>query len=75
MFGGPLSQKTHACFVRRYDTNDLAQHPKQKISAMQLLVTAEDAPEYKTVNDFFHRLQISSPRRPFRQVEKHPILT
>ncbi|WP_213288494.1 hypothetical protein [Bradyrhizobium sp. sGM-13] len=40
----PLSQKTYACFVRRYDANHLAQHPKQKISAMKLLVTAEDAP-------------------------------
>jgi hypothetical protein len=33
-FGGSLSQKTYACFVRRYDASHLAQHPKQKISAM-----------------------------------------
>src|SRR5438105_8108763 len=45
MFGGPLSQKTYARFVRRYDASHLAQHPKQKVSAMKLLVTAEDAPE------------------------------
>src|SRR6478752_2743548 len=50
MFGGPLGQKTYACFVRRYDAGHLAQHPKQKVSAMKLLVTAEDAPEDKTVN-------------------------
>ena len=29
MFGSPLSQNTDACFVRRYDANHLAQHPKQ----------------------------------------------
>ncbi|MFG3598051.1 hypothetical protein [Bradyrhizobium sp. RDI18] len=58
MFGSPLSQnplsqKTYACFVRRYDANHLAQHPKQKVGAMKLLVTAEDAPEDKTVNYSF----------------------
>jgi hypothetical protein len=37
MFGRPLSQKTYACFVRRYDANHLAQHPKQKVRAMKLL--------------------------------------
>ena len=45
MFAGPLGQKTYACFVRRYDASHLAQHPKQKVSAMKLLVTAENAPE------------------------------
>ena len=55
MFGGPLSQKTYACFVRRYHANHLAQHPKQKVSAMKLLVTAEDAPEDKIV-DYSFRL-------------------
>lgn len=39
--------------MRRYDANDLAQHPKQKVSAMELLVTVEDAPEDKTVNYSF----------------------
>jgi hypothetical protein len=53
MFGGPLSQKTYACFVRRYDASHLAQHPKQKVSAMKLLVTAEDALEDKAVNYSF----------------------
>ena len=53
MFGGLLSQKTYACFVRRYDASHLAQHPKQKVSAMKLLVTAEEAPEDKTVNYSF----------------------
>src|SRR5262245_49127293 len=53
MFGGPPSHKTYACFVRRYDANHLARHPKQKVSAMKLLVTAEDAPEDKAVNYSF----------------------
>jgi hypothetical protein len=52
MFGGPLS-KTYTCFVRRYDASHLAEHSKQKVSAMKLLVTAEDAPEDKTVNYSF----------------------
>ena len=63
MFGGPLSQKTYACFVRRYDASHLAQHPKQKVSAMKLLVTAEDAPEDKTVNYSF-RLGFKYRHRP-----------
>ena len=53
MFAGPLVKKTYACFVRRYDASHLAQHPKQKVSAMKLLVTAEDAPEDKTTNYSF----------------------
>jgi len=53
MFADPLGHKTYACFVRRYDAGHLAQHPKQKVSAMKLLVTAEDAPEDKTVNYSF----------------------
>jgi hypothetical protein len=53
MFGGPLSHTTYACFVRRYDASHVAQHPKQKVSAMKLLVTAEDAPEDKAVNYSF----------------------
>ncbi len=40
VFGGPIGEKASACFVRRYDAGHLAQHPKQKIGAMKLLVTA-----------------------------------
>jgi hypothetical protein len=53
MFGGPPGAKTYACFVRRYDASHLAQHPKQKVSAMKLLVTAEEAPEDKIINYSF----------------------
>ena len=53
LFAGPLGQKTYACFVRRYDAGHLAQHPKQKVGAVKLLVTAEDAPEDKAINYSF----------------------
>jgi len=63
MFAGPVSQKTYACFVRRYDANHLAQHPRQKVSAMKLLVTAEVPPEENTVNYSF-RLGVQYRHRP-----------
>ncbi|KRR08901.1 hypothetical protein CQ12_07965 [Bradyrhizobium jicamae] len=53
MFSGPLSHKSYVCFVRRYDASHLAQHPRQKVSAMKLLLTAEEAPEDKIVNYSF----------------------
>ncbi|MCC8983365.1 hypothetical protein [Bradyrhizobium acaciae] len=53
MFAGPPGAKAYACFVRRYDADHLAQHPKQKVRAMKLLVSAEDAPEDKTTNYSF----------------------
>jgi len=45
VFGGPIGTKAAACFVRRYDAAHLAQHPKQKVSAMKVLVTAEKHPD------------------------------
>jgi hypothetical protein len=42
VFGGPIGEKASACFVRRYDAGHLAQHPKQKVAAIKLLVTAEN---------------------------------
>ncbi|MCA6125145.1 hypothetical protein J6500_25090 [Bradyrhizobium sp. WSM 1704] len=53
MFAGPVREKTYTCFVRRYDANHLAQHSKQKVSAMKLLVEAETVAEDKTVNYCF----------------------
>ncbi len=41
MFTRPPGQKAYACFVRRYDGDHLARHPRQKVNAMKLLVTAE----------------------------------
>ena len=63
MFAGPISQKTYACFVRRYDAGHLAQHPKQKVGAMKLLVTAESPPEENTTNYSF-RLGVQYRHRP-----------
>ena len=63
MFAGPIGQKTYACFVRRYDAGHLAQHPKQKVSTMKLLVTAENPPEEKTTNYSF-RLGVQYRHRP-----------
>lgn len=44
VFGGPVGDKASACFVRRYDAAHLKQHPKQKVSLMKLLVSAETEP-------------------------------
>jgi len=41
MFTKPPGNKAYACFARRYDPDHLARHPRQKVSAMRLLVTAE----------------------------------
>jgi hypothetical protein len=50
LFGGPVgTQKSYACFVRRYDARHLARHPRQQVSAMKLLVAAETDPESKTL--------------------------
>jgi len=46
-------KKTFACFVREYDVAHLAKHPKQKVSAMKLLVTAEQVPEDENINHSF----------------------
>lgn len=50
LFAGPVGEKTYACFVRQYDGSHLTQHPKQKVSAMKLLVTAEIPPAEKTTS-------------------------
>jgi hypothetical protein len=48
VFGGPVGEKASACFVRHYDAAHLKQHPKQKISAIKLLLTAETKPDEPT---------------------------
>lgn len=46
MFAGNAARpKAYACFVRRYDAAHMAEHPKQKVTAMKLLITAEMVPE------------------------------
>lgn len=49
----PGNDPIFACFVRTYDGDHLARHPKQKVRAMQLLVTAERDPEAKELNYSF----------------------
>ena len=64
MFAVPLGPKTtYACFVRTYEAEHLARHPKQKVAAMKLLVTAENVAEDKTVNYSF-RLGVKYRHRP-----------
>ena len=46
-------KKTYACFVRQYDSAHLAKHPHQKVSAMKILVTAEQVPEDESTNHSF----------------------
>jgi hypothetical protein len=46
-------KKTYACFVREYDSAHLAKHPQQRVSAMKLLVTAEQVPEDENINHSF----------------------
>ena len=64
LFAGALSPKTtYACFVRSYDAEHLAKHPKQKVAAMKLLVTAEHPPDEKVTNYSF-RLGVKYRHRP-----------
>jgi hypothetical protein len=63
VFTGPPGKKAYACFVRHYDADHLARHPKQKVSTMQLLVTAEIPPEEKTMSYSF-RLGVKYRHRP-----------
>jgi hypothetical protein len=53
MFARAPGSKAYACFVRRYDPNHLARHPRQKVSAMKLLMTAEIPSDEKTYNYSF----------------------
>jgi hypothetical protein len=56
-------KKSYACFVRVYDSDHLARHPLQKVSAMKLLVAAERVPEDKMLNYSF-RLGVKFRNRP-----------
>ena len=50
MFAGAPGQKSYACFVRHYDSDHLAHHPKQKVTTMKLLMTAEIPSDEKVLN-------------------------
>jgi len=62
IFGAKPAKKTFACFVRRYDADHLAQHPKQKVSTMKLLMTAEIPSDADTFNYSF-RLGVKYRKR------------
>jgi hypothetical protein len=53
MYAGPPGNKAYACFVRRYDPEHLARHPKQKVAAMKLLISAEFDKEDKELHHSF----------------------
>lgn len=53
IYGGPPGDTAYACFVRRYDADHLARHPKQKVAAMKLLISAESDEESKQVQNSF----------------------
>jgi hypothetical protein len=62
MFGGPVGEKASACFVRRYDASHLAQHPKQKVGAMKLLLTADNQPNEPTA--YGYKLGVQFRNKP-----------
>ena len=53
MYAGAPGNKAYACFVRRYDAEHLARHPKQKVASMKLLVSAEVDEEDKQLHNSF----------------------
>jgi len=53
MYAGAPGSKAYACFVRRYDAEHLARHPKQKVAAMKLLISAEFDKEDKELHHSF----------------------
>lgn len=53
MYAGEPGNKAYACFVRRYDAEHLAHHPKQKVASMKLLISAEMGTEDKQFHNSF----------------------
>lgn len=53
IYAGTPGEAAYACFVRRYDAEHLARHPKQKVAAMKLLVSAEIDEEDKQLHNSF----------------------
>ena len=53
VYAGTPGDKAYACFVRRYDAEHLARHPKQKVASMKLLISAETDKEDKQLHNSF----------------------
>ena len=67
VFAKPPGQKAYACFTRRYDADHLSRHPKQKVAAMQLLLTAEvpaEVPAGESARNYSFRLGVNYRDRP-----------
>ena len=62
MFAGAPGKKAYACFVRRYDSDHLSRHPKQKVATMKLLMTAE-IPSDENVLNYSFRLGVKYRHR------------
>jgi hypothetical protein len=54
VFTRPPDDKAYACFMRRYDAEHLACHPKQKVAAIELLVSAKIPEGEKRLAYSFH---------------------
>ena len=55
--------KAYACFIRRYDTAHMAEHPLQKVTVMKLLITAEKTPDDKYL-EYSFRLGVNFRDKP-----------
>ena len=53
LYGATPGDKAYACFVRRYDAEHLARHPKQKVASMKLLISGEADKEDKRLHNSF----------------------
>src|SRR3954470_3013407 len=53
MYAGTPGKTAYACFIRRYDAEHLARHPKQKVASMKLLISAEMDTEDKQLHNSF----------------------
>jgi hypothetical protein len=63
LFAGAMSnEKNYACFVRVYDSAHIARHPLQKVKAMKLLVTGEQAQDKPGLSYSF-RMGVSFVKR------------
>jgi hypothetical protein len=60
---GVKAEGLFLCFVRRYDTEHLAQHPLQKVTVMKLLITAENVADDKFL-EYSFRLGVNYRNRP-----------
>jgi hypothetical protein len=55
--------KAYACFVRRYDAAHMAEHPKQKVTVLKVLITSEKLEDDKYLNYSF-RLGVNFRDKP-----------